>query len=127
MRPKHGILHDYDLQANLESAARKTDFVCVICETQMPGFQWSDFSGEAMCRVCGCPYQLKWGSPEQEAEGNYPYLNLRPELVPIVKEYWAETHRWTCLGRMLDSRRPGLAEFITWCRQHCPDASRWVV
>lgn len=111
MTPKQGVLHDYDLQANRELAARKQE--CVVCGAKPMAFQWSDYSGEAMCTLCGTPYQLKWGSEEQKAEGHYPYLNLREEWVPVLRRYYQETGRFTCLGIMM-GEKPGLAEFDKW-------------
>jgi hypothetical protein len=80
-------------------------------------FQWSDYSGEAMCRRCGVPYQLKWGSKKRREEGAYPYLNLQERWVPIVREYFKETGRFTCLGMMFGGSKPGLSAFDTWCRE----------
>ena len=117
---KAGILHDYDLMANAEPAARRIDVVCVICGATPPTYQWSDYSGEAMCVTCGCPYQLKWGSNAQQAEGKYPYLNLRPEAISAIREYWQETQRWTCFGTML-GHQPGLVEFAKWCKAKHPE------
>lgn len=119
MSPKAGVLHDYDLHANLEPSARKLD-ACEVCGTNPISYQWSDYSGEAMCRACGTPYQLKWGSEQQKAEGAYPYLSLKPEWVPVVREYFKETGRFTCLGQMLGGG-PGLREFNEWVDAHYPN------
>lgn len=113
---KAGILHDYDLMANREQSAQEQE--CVVCGQSPMSFQWSDYSGEAMCRKCGTPYQLKWGSDEQKEEGDYPYLNLRPSWVPIVREYHGETGAFACLGTMFGGPRPGLKEFYDWVDQH---------
>jgi hypothetical protein len=107
---KNGILHDYDLKANAEPSAHGQ--TCVTCGSCPMSFQWSDYSGEGMCRKCGTPYQLKWGSEAQNAEGKYPYLNLNEKWVPIVRRYHEETGLWTYLGTGVD--RPGLAEFYRW-------------
>ena|SRR5690606_6493083 len=100
-----------------EPAARGQS--CVTCGADPVAYQWSDYSGEAMCVKCGTPYQLKWGSDEQRAEGAYPYLNLKEEWVPIVREYHAETGRWTYLGTGFD--RAGLAEFFKWVDERHPE------
>ena len=112
---KNGIFHDYDLHANLEGSAQNQE--CVICGKNPMSFQWSDYSGEGMCQDCGCPYQLKWGSDKQKEEGNYPYLNLKKEYIPILKEYWNEHHNWTYLGRSL-GYAPGLEEFGIWVEKY---------
>ena len=118
MPPKHGVLHDYDLMANAEPSARAQR--CVTCGADPVCYQWSDYSGEAMCTACGTPYQLKWGSDAQVAEGKYPYLCLKEEIVPIVREYHAETGRFTCLGTMMGPG-PGMAEFVEWCKAKHPE------
>lgn len=115
---KQGIIHDYDLHANLEPAARGQ--TCLVCGVEPVGYQWSDYSGEAMCTRCGAPYQLKWGTEAQKREGAYPYLRLKAEWVPVFREYFAETGRWTCLGWMMGPR-PGLAEFYEWVEVHHPE------
>lgn len=119
MAPKAGILHDYDLRANDEKSARNQ--ACRICDASPMAFQWSDYSGEAMCRACGCPYQLKWGSAQQCKERKYPYLVLRDELIEPLRAYYAETKRFTCLGIMVSASKPGLSEFLNWLRIHRPE------
>ena len=115
---KQGILHDYDLMANAEPSAHGK--VCVVCEANPMTYQWSDYSGEAMCVRCGTPYQLKWGNDAQKAEGAYPYLVLKQEWVPIVREYWQETGRFSCLGTMLGGA-PGKREFFDWVEKSHPE------
>ena len=114
---KQGILHDYDLHANLEPSAKLQR--CVVCGHFPMQFQWSDFSGEGMCIQCGCSYQLKWGSPKHLEEGNYPYLNLQEEFIPIAKEYWETHHSFVCYGTMLGPR-PGMASLVAWLQKHHP-------
>jgi len=113
--PKLGILHDYDLQANKEDSAQQQ--TCFVCGTSPMAFQWSDYSGEAMCTQCGCCYQLKWGTSKQRKEAKYPYLNMRKEWLPILKEYWKETHKFVCHGLMMGDS-PGLAEFYEWVKKN---------
>ncbi len=117
---KAGILHDYDLIANVEKSAQRDDVTCPICDDSQPKYQWSDYSGEAMCMKCGCPFQLKWGTDEQREEGNYPYIKLLAEWIPTIREYYQETKAWTCLGAMLGAR-PGLAEFDGWVEKNHPE------
>ena len=116
--PKEGLLHDYDLHASLEKSS--IGVKCAVCDTENISFQWSDYSGEAMCRVCGCPYQLKWGSEEQQRERKYPYLNVDPEWLPILREYWNERHTWTCFGTML-GKVPGIRDFNQWVQKIHPE------
>ncbi len=114
---KSGILHDYDLHANLETSAQ--DRKCAICGASPMAFQWSDYSGEGMCCNCGCPYQLKWGSEKRVEEGKYPYLNLRKEWLEVAQEYFNETKKWTYLGTGFS--RPGMQEFIEWVEKKHPE------
>jgi hypothetical protein len=115
---KQGLLHDYDLMANAEDSSHNV--TCAICGKEGVTFQWSDYSGEAMCTQCGCPYQLKWGTNEQQKESKYPYLGLLPDFIPVAREYWNETHKWVCYGTMMGPR-PGEKEFFDWCKDHHPE------
>lgn len=115
---KQGLIHDYDLHANLEPAAQKQ--TCVVCGTSPMTFQWSDFSGEGMCTQCGCAYQLKWGSDKQKQVGNYPYCNIKDEWIPILKEYWNETKKFVTHGRMMGGAQ-GVDEFYNWVKIKHPE------
>ncbi len=117
--PNQGILNDYDLLANAEVAAHKSQ-ACAICGAEPVTYQWADRSGEAMCTSCGCPYQLKWGSKEQEAAGDYPYLMLLEEFLPIAREYWVEKRAFVCHGTMIGPKS-GWKEFIEWIGQKHPE------
>lgn len=114
---KQGIAFDYDLMANAESAARAQ--TCGACGMSPVTYRWSDYSGEGMCVQCGTPYQLKWGGEEREKEGAYPYLNLREDALPLVREYYRETGRFTYLGTGFN--RPGLREFNQWVERRHPE------
>jgi hypothetical protein len=116
--PKSGILHDYDLMANNEKSAPGN--TCVVCGWEDMYFQWSDYSGEAMCSTCGCPYQLKWGSDKQVQEAKYPYLNLKDNVLIAAKEYWNDKKAFVCYGMMMGPQ-PGMKEFISWCKEHHPE------
>jgi len=115
--PKKGIVNDYDLMANQEKSAHGQK--CRICDAEPVVFQWSDYSGEAMCHRCGCPYQLKWGSDQQRTDGKYPYLNLKEDFIPAAREYWAETQKFVCYGWMLGARQ-GVAELTAWLKEKHP-------
>ena len=115
---KQGIINDYDLMANREPSAHGNS--CVVCEDSPMSYQWSDYSGQAMCCRCGTPYQLKWGSDEQVAEGAYPYLGLKEEWVPIVRQYHQETGLFSCLGMML-GHAPGKGQFFDWVKKSHPE------
>src|ERR1041384_2679123 len=115
---KFGILHDYDLMANREDSAQSQK--CHVCDAEPMTFQWSDYSGEGMCTRCGCAYQLKWGSEEQKTENKYPYLNIRDDVIPMMREYWNEKKSFVCYGTML-GQRPGLNDFFAWLKERHPD------
>ena len=116
---KHGISHDYDLHANLEVSANNQ--TCIVCETSPVMYRWSDYSGQAMCSACGCSYQLKWGSDEQQKEDNYPYLRLKKEWIAVLKRYHQETKRFTYLGVQLGGTPENLPAFYKWVDEHYPD------
>ena len=115
---KQGILHDYDLHANLEESSKMPK--CAICDSYPMIFQWGDYSGEAMCIQCGCPYQLKWGSDKQKEEGKYPYLNLRDSFILVAKQYWNEKKKFVCYGMMFGPQ-PGMTELILWLKENYPE------
>jgi hypothetical protein len=112
---KYGIQKDYDLMANISPSANKGT-KCAVCDTENISFQWSDYSGQAMCTVCGCPYQLQWGSEEQQEEGNYPYLSMVDEFIDPCRKYWSEKHQWVYYGIGIGDR-PGLREFYEWYKE----------
>jgi hypothetical protein len=116
--PKFGILHDYDLKANEEKSAYEKR--CAVCGEFPMVFQWSDYSGEAMCMKCGCPYQLKWGGEKREKEGNYPYLNFSSDFMPVAVEYWEEKQKFVCYGTMMGPQ-PGMSELIHWLKINHPE------
>ena len=107
---KQGVLHDYDLYANREESS--VGVTCAICGREDTQFQWSDYSGEAMCTQCGCPYQLI-------TEGN-PYLNIEQEHLPVLRQYWEETGQFVCYGSML-GYAPGVKEFNYWLNKNYPE------
>ena len=115
---KMGILHDYDMMANQEDSAQSQ--TCVVCDSYPMYFQWSDYSGEAMCQQCGCPYQLKWGSDEQKKEDKYPYLNLKKEFIPVARKYWNEKKKFVCYGTMLGPK-PGMDDLVAWLKENHPE------
>lgn len=116
--PKMGILHDYDLHANIETSS--VGVTCVVCDEENISFQWSDYSGEAMCRNCGCCYQLKWGSDEQAKEGKYPYCNMSEQFIPVAREYWNERKTFVCYGMMLGPQ-PGMKDLNDWMKEKHPE------
>jgi len=97
-------------------------FTCEVCGQVDPPFVWADYSGEGMCVICGCPYQLKWGTDEQKAEGGYPYLNLKQEWADALSEYHEETGEYVCMGRVMPDRdRPNREVFIEWVKENRPE------
>ena len=100
--------------------------ICVICGTDPMSIHWTDFSGEASCSECGMPYQVKWGTEEQQKEGKYPYIKIKDILIPHLKEYWETTGKRARTGTYIFvDDYPGLIEerkqFSTWLDQHHPE------
>jgi len=94
----------YGLMANVEVSEQRragTLKPCVICDNPNPTFSWTDYSGEGYCLRCGVPYQLKWGSDEQQREGRYPYLNVKEKAIPMLRRYFAETGKPAGLGTFM--------------------------
>jgi hypothetical protein len=113
LKPKYGILKDYDLWANKEVSAQNQ--TCALCGAFPMRFQWSDYSYEAMCTQCGCPYQLREGTDEQKKENKYPYLKFNQEFLSVAKTYWQEQGEFVCYGWMLGSQ-PGMNKLIAWLK-----------
>jgi len=87
----------YGYRANEALTSEAKDvFRCEICQ-EYAGFNWSDYSGEAMCNRCGTPYQLiDREIPKEEL----PKRKIKPEWIPVLKRYWEETHEYTGLGNI---------------------------
>lgn len=116
MPAKPGVRFDYDLDA-LEHC--KPEDVCIICDSPLR-CRWTDLNGEGVCLDCGAPYQLKNGSDEQRAEGNYPYCNLKTEWIPIMRHFWQRTGCFVFLGSSF-SENTGRVYFAEWVRGHYPE------
>ena len=115
---KAGLIHDYDLMANREESSRGV--TCAVCDTPETTFQWSDYSGEGMCTVCGCTYQLKWGTEKEREEAKYPYMTMRADFVPIARQFWNETNKWVHYGSSF-SCNTGHPELSAWMKIHHPN------
>jgi hypothetical protein len=67
-------------------------FACAVCDSERPGFRWTDTHGVAVCGTCGCPYRLYHYENEQPVE-KPPSLAVDVEWLPLAREYWRETQR----------------------------------
>jgi len=114
--PKEGLVFDYDLRANDEIPKQS---ICQICGEELH-CRWTDYSGEGVCLTCGAPYQLKWGTEEQKQDNKYPYLNINPKYIPIIKEYWEQTKKFVFLGTSL-TENTGIADFNAWMEENHAD------
>jgi len=111
-------------QENRKRTLEGQNFNCEICGNIFVG-NWTDFHGQATCNVCGAPYQLKdyhGASPEEK----YPYITLKPDFIPIFKEYWEQTRKRCRLGTFLLLRDyPGVLEeqedFKNWLKEKHPE------
>ena len=90
----------YGYMANNELFVK--EFVCLICQIPNPSFSWTDYFGEAYCETCGTPYQLKGGKLHEDE--TYPRINIKKESIPILQQYWNETHRGNGLGTFMLER-----------------------
>ncbi len=90
----------------------------ICCDTLF--CRWTDYHGEGVCETCGTPYQLINGTEEQKKENNYPYLKLKKEWIPIVKEYWDKTQQFVFHGTSM-SETTGLIEFWKWVEDNHPE------
>ena len=113
---KNGIVFDYDLAANYQLTGNE---ICEICNSPLQ-CRWTDRHGEGICLICGAPYQLMHGSKEQETEGNYPYLLIKPEWIPILREYWEKEKKFR-FGGWSVSEDKGQEEFKVWVSENYPD------
>ena len=98
-----------------------TNKPCVICGDMPIYYQWTDYSGEAICIKCGCAYQLKWGTENQCKERDYPYVNVQAKFIEPLKEYWNETKKFTYTGCKLVGSHQGLGEFSDWMMKKYPE------
>lgn len=103
-----------------------TGFDCEICNQEFVG-QWTDFHGQATCRNCGAPYQLKSfsGAPP---DMRFPRIDFNEEFKPIFKEYWDVTGNRCRLGKYMGYRDyPGIPDerrsLIDWLQINHPE---WV-
>lgn len=116
----------YGHQANTVPEAQH--FTCLICGASPTRWTWSDKHGEAMCTQCGTPYQLLQYEGEKgnrkRIEGP-PRINIKGDWLPILLQYWEETHRFAGLGAMMIARDypecvEGQRRFYDWVDDH-PD------
>ena len=92
-------MQKYGLAAN---GAGHAIVPCLVCDDPDPRYSWTDYSGEGYCLQCGTPYQLQWGTLK-EGE-SYPRLNLKADVVQILRRYWSEAKRTNGLGTFMIER-----------------------
>jgi len=114
--PKEGIVFDYDLRANEHL---KPGAVCEICGAAL-WCRWTDRHGEGVCLTCGAPYQILQYGEDDKLMDLPPKLNLKPECIPVVKAYWAETKRFVFYGTSINETT-GLREFADWVKAKHPE------
>ena len=79
------------------------EFVCEICGGPAH-FSWTDYHGEAYHVRCGAPYQLLQYEPKGpdgklgKAIDAPPKLKISQTWLPVIKQYWNETHEFMGLG-----------------------------
>jgi uncharacterized protein YlaI len=103
-------MQKYGWRAN-EAASK--DFKCIICN-ESAGFNYSDLHAEAMCNRCGTAYMLN----------EIPHkISIKENWIPILKQYWNETHQYMGLGQIVIWRdypeaEEGRMKFNDWCKKH---------
>jgi hypothetical protein len=98
--------------------------ICQICGKPLK-CKWIDkyqngSTGMAACLICGTPYQLKDGTTEQCIAGEYPYIGLKEEWIPIVYEYWRKKGISPFSGSSLFGGTISTEDFISWIKQNHP-------
>jgi transcription elongation factor Elf1 len=94
-------MQEYGYLANKEV---HNNFTCLVCNNINPGFNWSDLHGEAMCNVCGTPYQIvQYDNNDKRIEAE-PKINIKDDWIDILREYWNETHQYIGLGVIMVKR-----------------------
>lgn len=69
---------------------------CETCDTERPMWAWTDTHGIAQCMRCGTPYRLYHYEGEEGNERRVekpPELCVKLEYIPVLREYWNQTHR----------------------------------
>jgi hypothetical protein len=64
---------------------------CDICDKPLD-LQWCDVHGVASCITCGTPYRVLHYENGKRVDKPVTLL-IKPEWVPIIRRYWAETKR----------------------------------
>ena len=111
----------YGSMAN--GAPNASGFTCLICETSPVSWTWSDAHGEAMCTKGGTPYQLIQRDEDKNIIDALPSINITEKWVPVLKQYWQETQRFTGLGTIMIWRDypecdAGQEAFYRWVDEH---------
>lgn len=81
---------------------------CLVCDQELWG-SWTDYNGQIRCRTCGTTYQILGSHLTQE---HLDEIGLKKEevaqrycdcfdLVPLLRAYWAQTHRQIPFGAYL--------------------------
>ena len=82
-------------RANETEAAQKA-VPCQICDWDTPQFSWTDINGQGTCTRCGTPYKLV--AREGDDPADLPIISIKPESIPILRQYWDETGKPNGLG-----------------------------
>jgi hypothetical protein len=103
------------------------EFCCEVCGVSPVTWTWGDLHGEAMCVRCGTPYQLlqyeKGEDGKEHGVDRLPKLNIKPEWVPVLQQYWQETQQFTGFATIIIPRDypecvEGKRKFDAWLEEH---------
>jgi hypothetical protein len=77
--------------------------VCQICDTGLR-MSWTDYHGEAVCQMCGTPYQVFQYDENNNRIDAPPAINIKDDYVPKLREYWQKFRRNMGLGTYLGAK-----------------------
>jgi hypothetical protein len=66
-------------------------FQCAVCDAG-PRWRWTDTHGVAQCASCGTPYRIYHYDGDKRVD-RPPEIRLKPEFVPMCREYWTSNKR----------------------------------
>lgn len=92
---------------------------CLVCGEEFMG-TWTDYNGEAKCYRCGMPYQILGSHLKEEFLTEHGMKNedvakkYCPDfhIIPMMKDYWNETHNRIPLGTYLGHSPIPESEYI---------------
>jgi hypothetical protein len=99
---------------------------CEICSKENTQFSWTDTHGVAQCYQCGTPYVIlhyEGEGDELKRVDKEPEIAVLREWVPLLREYWEQTHRiipsgYSFTGGYERASRGDQKAFQTWAEEN---------